>query len=196
MTGRDRLSPMARPKLQPGPLLAALQRSGADWVLCGSQVLALHGADLEPNDLDVVPDLTPDNLARIAACLEELGAVKAYLDGWGGARGTYKACLAWRADEPSAAHLDWLYVTPFGLLDIVIEFAEPYATIMQDAQKVSLAGHAIWASDPRRVLRALEDRSREKDRARAEVYRRMRRKFGMAETPDRQGMPAGRTPRV
>jgi hypothetical protein len=32
---------------------------GIDWMISGSAVLVLYGADLRPNDLDVVPSLAP-----------------------------------------------------------------------------------------------------------------------------------------
>lgn len=174
-----RLDPIDRPALQPGALIRALSAFNVRWVLCGSQVLRLHGGDLQPNDLDVVPDLSPENLENVAACLAELDAVAAYLDGWGGARGTLEACRAWRPDRASAVHLDWLYVTPFGMLDIVIEKAESHDALMEGATWREVDGAACWVCDPRRVLRALEGRQRVKDDARRAVYREMRRRFGM-----------------
>ncbi len=146
------LDPQDRPPLQPGPLIAALAAHNFRWVLCGSQVLALHGANLAPNDLDVVPDLAPANLARVADCLRDLDAIAAYLDGWGGARGTLDACRAWWPKPANATHLDWLFVTPLGLLDIVIAKADSYASLMEGATQHVTQGILNWACDPRRVF--------------------------------------------
>jgi len=182
MTLAQRLDPSARPPLQRVPLIHALARHRVRWVLCGSEVLRLHGADLTPNDLDVVPDLAPDNLGRLAGCLSELQAVAAYLEGWGGARGTLQACRDWRPSPATADHLDWLLVTRFGMLDIVVAKAEPYDILMQGASHYLAAGVPYMACDPRRVLAALEGRTRAKDRARAGIYADLRRRLGMPAT--------------
>ncbi len=174
-----RHDPTDRPPLQPAPLIGALAAFEVRWVLCGSQVLAMYGADITPNDLDVVPELSHENLRRLAACLTKLEAVAAYLDGWGGARGTLEACRAWRPDPPTADHLDWLLITAFGPLDIVIAHADPYASLMQGATQCQSEGTPYWVCDPRRVLTALESRSRTKDAVRHATYQAMRRKFGM-----------------
>ncbi|MCK0096908.1 hypothetical protein MWU60_15115 [Yoonia sp. F2084L] len=179
--------PKERPPLQPAQLIRVLADFKINWVLCGSQVLALHGADLAPNDLDVVPDLAPDNLRRVADCLDDLHATAAYLDGWGGPRGTLEACRAWHPDPATAEHLDWLFVTPFGMLDIVIEHADSYASLMNGATRYYAEDVSYWVCDPRRVLQALEGRKRPKDAKRRAVYRAMRRKFGMPDLPDAGG---------
>ncbi len=178
-----RLDPTDRPALQPTKLIAALAKHDVRWVLCGSQVLALNGADLAPNDLDVVPDLAPKNLARVAACLSDLNAVAAYLDGWGGARGTMSACQEWRPDPATADHLDWLFVTPLGMLDIVIALADSYDSLMQGADQFQAGQVSYWACNPRQVLTALEGRKRQKDQTRDAIYRDMRIKFGMPPLP-------------
>lgn len=177
-----RLDPTDRPALQPARLIRVLADFEVRWVLCGSQVLALHGADISPNDLDVVPQLGEDNLKRVSACLDGLGAVAAYLDGWGGQRGTLEACRAWRPDPPTATHLDWLFVTHLGMLDIVIDKADSYESLMDGATLHSVDDVPYRVCDPRRVLTALEGRKRTKDKARRGLYRAMRRQFGMADT--------------
>lgn len=178
-----RLDPKDRPPLQIAPLIDALAQHGVRWVMCGSQVLKFYGAEIAPNDLDVVPDLTPANLKRVATCLKSLDAVAAFLDGWGGARGSYAACQNWQPNPPTAEHLDWLYVTQFGMLDIVIEKAEPYASLMDGASEMLISGHSVSVCDPRRVLKALEPRQRKKDAARQSEYQRLRKQFGMPELP-------------
>ena len=174
-----RLDPKDRPALQADALIRILAEFEVNWVLCGSFVLQLHGAKLSPNDLDVVPDLAPGNLQRLADCLSHLNAVAAYLDGWGGPRGTYASCRNWRPWPVTPTQLDWLYVTQFGMLDIVIEKADPYEVLMSDATQHAIDGTEFWMCDPRRVLKALAPRNRQKDAARLAEYDRLRRKFGM-----------------
>ncbi|MBV7379058.1 hypothetical protein [Maritimibacter dapengensis] len=179
--------PEDRPALRAGDLIRCLARFDVRWVLCGSQVLALHGAKFTPNDLDVVPDLTPENLERVAACLEDLGATAAYLEGWGGARGTMDACKAWRPWPATAENLDWLFVTRFGMLDIVIKKADSYAALIEGATWEAVDGAECWVCDPRKVLAALEGRRRAKDHARRAAYREMRQVFGMPDELGEQG---------
>jgi len=171
------LTPTDRPALEPAPLIDALHVHGVRWVLCGSHVLTLHGAALKANDLDVVPDLTSENLSRVAACLAALNARRAHLNGWGGARGTMAACLSWRPEPPTASNLDWLYVTPHGMLDIVIENADPFDALMQGASRHTSGSTPYFACAPWRVLQALEKRTRKKDKARMAIYAAMRARF-------------------
>lgn len=174
------LDPTDRPPQQLNALVATLDRHEVEWVMVGSQVLALYGANFQPNDLDVLPKLTDDNLKRVAACLSELRATKAYLDGWGGERGTLDACIGWTPDPATAENLDWLMVTPLGMLDIVIAFAsEPYEVAIAYSEKRKIGDAVVSVCDPRRVLVALEARSRTKDAERWREYQRLRKTFGM-----------------
>lgn len=52
------------------------------WVLTGSTVLAIYGARLVPNDLDVTPALEPDNLQRLAGALPDIDTVPAFVPDW------------------------------------------------------------------------------------------------------------------
>lgn len=174
------IDPRDRPPQQLEPMVAALARHQVEWVLIGSQVLALYGADLVPNDLDVLPELSPTNLQRLAECLNELGAVAAYLDGWGGVRGTLDACQDWTPEPATKENLDWLMVTPLGMLDVVIAFAtEPYEQALRTSHQMMIGTTSVAVCDPRRVLVSLEKRSRTKDQTRVEAYRTMRARFGM-----------------
>jgi hypothetical protein len=88
-----------------------------DWILSGSAVLVLYGADLTPNDLDVVPSLDPDNLRRLADLLVHLEAVPAYLPSWS-ATLSLDQCRTWTPRPPTAAQLDHLFVTRLGMVDV------------------------------------------------------------------------------
>lgn len=172
--GRSRLGPRQRPPLQTTQLVRALNTHDVNWVLYGSQVLVLHGADLQPGDLDIIADTSPENLKRFALCLEHLGTVAAFLDAWGGARGTFQACDNWQPFPATADHLDWLFVTPFGMLDIVVSCCDGFDALMQGATQHASGGVAFWACDPRKVLDALEGRTRAKDEARSPIYEKTR----------------------
>lgn len=173
------LDPRDRPSLQFVALIQALAEHDVRWVLCGSQVLALHGGDITANDLDVVPDLDAENLVRVASCLHALDAIPAYMSGGGDVLETPDLCRAWRTHPPTAENLDHLYVTHLGMLDIVIKNADPYATLLVGAERMRAGDTEFVACHPERVLKSLEKRKRNKDRERQHVYKMMRERFGL-----------------
>lgn len=167
------LDPESRPRLQIAPLLRLLHDRGIDWVLSGSTVLAIYGAQLEPNDLDVVPDLDALNLRRLAGVLAELGAVPAYLPAWSKTM-TLRQCREWVPEPPTAEHLDHLFVTRLGMLDIPPELTGSFAQLRPGATLLELAGIPVWVCDPEEVLRRLPERPRPKDVERAAQYAAVR----------------------
>jgi hypothetical protein len=62
------------PTLDPGPILAALDRHHVAYVLIGGFAAQQHGARRPTEDIDITPSVDPDNLARLAAALRELEA--------------------------------------------------------------------------------------------------------------------------
>jgi hypothetical protein len=63
-----------RAALRPKPLLATLERHGVKFVVIGGFSLAAHGYVRATKDIDIVPDPSPSNLARLAGALRELQA--------------------------------------------------------------------------------------------------------------------------
>lgn len=163
------LDPDLRPSLQVVPLLRLLHERGVDRVLSGSAVLALYGADLRPDDLDVVPSLEPANLRRVAALLAELEAVPAHEPSWREAP-TRQECLAWRPDPPTAEQLDHLFVTRLGMVDVTPKLTGTYAELRPGAAPVRLVGVPVWVCAPDEVLGRLPATPRPKDVARAAQY--------------------------
>ncbi|RAS64791.1 hypothetical protein C8D87_105284 [Lentzea atacamensis] len=151
------------------PLLRLLHDRGVDWVLSGSAVLALYGADLRPNDLDVVPSPDPGNLRRLADLLVELEAVPAHEPSWSKAL-TRQECLQWRPDPPTAEQLDHLFVTRLGMVDVTPKLTGTYAELRPDASSVQVEGVPVRVCSPEEVLRRLPDAPRPKDVERAEQY--------------------------
>ncbi len=176
----DRPDPTTRPPPQIPDLVRTLEDFGVVWLLAGSYVLTLHGADLEPNDLDVVVRRDPENLARLARCLEHLDATPAWYGEGNPWIESLEACLDWRPDPATTQHLDHLFVTRLGMLDIPFEFLPPYDTLLDGATTIPIGGIPVNVCDPKRVLAALETRDRKKDRARSEIYADMRKRLGMA----------------
>jgi hypothetical protein len=55
-------------------LLRVLDRHGVKYVLIGGIAAVVHGSPFPTEDLDITPDVGPDNLTRLSAALTELGA--------------------------------------------------------------------------------------------------------------------------
>ncbi|WP_146771942.1 nucleotidyltransferase family protein [Lentzea atacamensis] len=176
------LDPDSRPSLHVTPLLRLLHERGVDWVLSGSAVLTLYGADLRPNDLDVVPSLDPANLRRIAGLLVELDAVPAREPSWHKAL-TRRECLDWRPDPPTAEQLDHLFVTRLGMVDVTPKLTGSYAELRPGATSVELAGVPVWVCSPDEVLGRLPAKPRPKDVERAAQYAIVREAVRRGEQP-------------
>ena len=160
-------------------LVSALARYNVTWLLAGSYVLTLNGADIQPNDIDVVVRRDPENLDRLAGCLEELAAVPFWSGDPKWDLGSPDDHRNWSPKPATIEHLDQLFVTRHGMLDIPFALVPDYAELIDDCSQSRVAGHLIDVCDPRSVLIALEPRQRKKDKARQAIYAEMRKKFGL-----------------
>ncbi|SMC61538.1 hypothetical protein [Lentzea albidocapillata] len=165
-------------------MLEALHRHNVDWVMSGSVVLAVYGADVQPNDLDVVPSPAPDNLQRIADLLVELEAVPAYDPSWRNGL-TEAQCRSWQPEPVTLEQLDHLFVTRLGMLDVPPELTGTYAHLRTGATELELAGTPVWVCDPREVLKRVPDPPRPKDLARADAYAELRQRLQNDSSPTR-----------
>jgi hypothetical protein len=180
--GDARPDPTDRPALAAEPLLVAFARRRVRWVLAGSAVLAGYGAAWQPQDLDVVPALDPVNLARVGEALNDLRAVPLYGTGAGGAP-DLSTCRAWRAPRGLVRpdDVDLLFVTPYGLLDVVVRLCGDYADLARGAtwRPVGHRQIPVLVADPAAVLASLPARRRDgrhrvKDVQRLTELQRMR----------------------
>lgn len=168
--------PLARPPLQLTAMLRALRDHDVDWVLSGSMVMAVYGAQVTPNDLDVVAAPEPSNLRRVAALLEDLNAVPAHFPGWADGLGLQQ-CRDWRPEPPTQQQLDHLFVTRLGMLDLPPALTGTYAQLRPGSSRLELAGVQVWVCDPDEVLRRIPDPPRAKDLLRAETYSAVRERL-------------------
>lgn len=180
------LDPRSRPRLRPAPLLRLLHEGNVDWVLSGSAVLLLYGADLRPNDLDVVPALDPANLRRLGDVLRGLSAVPAYHPAWAG-RLSLTECREWTPEPPTAQRLDHLFVTHLGLVDVPPELTGTYDELCLGATSVELAGVPVRVCAPEEVLDRMPARRRAKDVERASQYAALRESLRRDRTPHATG---------
>jgi hypothetical protein len=63
-----------RPPFDPLTLLATLERHRVAYVVVGGLARVIQGADEVTRGVDVVPSARPDNLRKLSAALDELGA--------------------------------------------------------------------------------------------------------------------------
>jgi hypothetical protein len=127
---------------------------GVSFVVVGSAAARMHGVDLEPGDLDIVPDLESANLLRLVAALKSLEAsvndidrVGHWLIGEGGEwswtsraatdaeRG---ALLAGELRVDDIDSLDHHFLTKHGNLDVVPRVAGEYSELVARARTVAV----------------------------------------------------------
>lgn len=164
-------------------LVATLARHEVTWLLAGSCVLAPYASEIVPNDLDAVVRRDAENLQRLARCLDDLHAVPFWCGDPEWDLGTPEEHRAWRPHPATTGHLDRLYVTRHGMLDIPFALIPDYADLIATCTRREIAGHAVDVCDPRSVLTALAHRRRRKDIERQEIYAGLRRRFGLPPLP-------------
>jgi len=70
---------MSTPEFAPDEILRVLEQHGVRFVLIGGLAAYLQGSPIPTEDVDVVPEGSRDNYARLSAALTELDAkVRAY----------------------------------------------------------------------------------------------------------------------
>ncbi len=103
--------------LRPEPLSAALVDRQVDFIVVGGYAVAAHGFPRATKDIDICPDSSEENLARLAAVLAELEATPIGLDEF---EGEFDL-------EPNLEGLgmggNWTLLTKHGRLDVMQTFS-------------------------------------------------------------------------
>lgn len=173
----------------------ALDRHGVEWIMAGS-VAALAWFDgawpFTPGDLDVVPRGSPENLRRLAGVLEELRARPARLPNWPG-NPSAEARAAWRPEPATEVHLDHLFDTSCGRLDVVPWRAGRFEELRPRAHALEAWGMRVWVADPEDLASTLRP-TKAKHRERAELMEAIRARRARGGSPCRltAGGPADR----
>jgi hypothetical protein len=178
---------LERAKPEIGALLGVLDRHGVHYVVTGSVAARLHGVPLEPGDLDVTPSSDQENLGRLAAALEELGAdidpeepFGRWETGDDGERrwlafeptdADRKAREEWRPRPEDPASFDHLVRTRFGALDVVPEIAGSYEELQRRATLIEVDGRSVWIESIEDQLATLTIPRRSKDASRVRALR-------------------------
>jgi hypothetical protein len=172
-------------------LLKALSEAGVNHVITGSAAVMLHGVDVAPGDLDITPALDFENLTRLAAVLESIGA-RQYPDApfghwelgddgerqWIQTAATPEdvaARASWRPDPSAPSSFDFLLQTNHGALDVVPTVSGTYDALIARASAVRVAGFEVWIESVEDLLATLTVPRREKDRDRVQQLREEQR---------------------
>jgi hypothetical protein len=154
----------------------------------------LHGSNTLPGDLDIVPDVAPDNLAQLAIVLKHLEACVSQVDhvsSWGRTpEGEWKwtkrdatpierqALLDWEPDPGDPASFDHLLYTRLGNLDVVPAIAGTYAELIPRAVGLEHGGALVQVAHVADLLATLTVPRRPKDTERVQFLRALLRQNG------------------
>jgi hypothetical protein len=136
-------------------LLQVLKKWNVEYVLVGSVAAAAYGVDVQPGDLDIVPDTQEANLERLRRCLEEIEATPRGPLGdwtilntgewkWIGRPTTDEELAAWTFDARDVRTIDHLFVTCHGNFDVVPIIAGRYAALRPRAVPRVWSGCNLW----------------------------------------------------
>jgi len=133
-----------------------LASAGVQYVVTGSVAAsAWTGAEASPpGDFDIAPELSAENLARLAALLDRCGARPAHRPEWKRTLSP-EECARWRPRPATAEQLDHLLETPWGLLDVVPRISLEYDRLMERATPVDAWGFRVWVAHPEDLLETL-----------------------------------------
>ena len=157
---------MASPDLDPAPILSALIEQGVDFVVIGGLAAVAHGSILPTYDVDITPERTPDNLARLSAALRLLGARIRTDAVEGGLPFDHDA-------ESLAAAGVWNLTTEHGDLDIsfVPNGTDGYPDLVRDAEREPLFGIIVPIASLADIIRSKQAANRPKDQRALPVLR-------------------------
>lgn len=152
----------------PAEIIATLDRHGVRYVIIGGVAARLHGSPTLTEDVDVTPERSEENLARLAAALEELDARLAAPDAPDG--------LHIPLDSETFSSPVMSFVTSAGVVDVVLEVlgVGGHARLDRDAVSYEVHGIRIRVASLDDIIRSKEAASRSKDRAHLETLRVLR----------------------
>ncbi len=167
-------------------LLRRLGHHGVVYVLSGSTAALVHGVELEPGDLDIVPETSTENLSRLVELLRDLEAQPLGPFGswttldtgerkWVPRPTTERELAEWEPDIGDLGTLDHLFVTRLGNFDVVPELTGTYEFLSRRARQMPWQGVNLRLAHIDELLARLTVPRREKDIARVAGLREIQR---------------------
>ena len=150
--------PTEPPELDPPAIFAILDAHRVEYVVIGGYAAHLHGSTRVTTDVDVTPERSANNLARLAAALHELG---------GGIRvNDLEEGLPFDTSAEALAGMKMLNLrTPYGDVDLTFEpeGTEGYPDLVRDAETRSLGSVTVLVASLADVIRSKTAAGRQKD---------------------------------
>lgn len=121
---------MERADLDPLTLCSVLAEHGVSFLLVGGAAANMYGSTVSTNDLDLVPDDSPENLTRLSAALVALEAEVV-----GAGRVRHHPDGEWLRSTRT-----WNFRTPHGDLDVLFSppGARPFDAMSVEAQEAEV----------------------------------------------------------
>lgn len=145
---------------QPGPMLAALEEEGVEYVVIGGTAAVIGGATHVTFDLDITPSRDEANLDRLVSALRKLNA-RVY--------GIPPEAAKWfQLDGRTlAAGSAWKFLTDHGELDVSLDpdGTHGYPDLRRNAVRTAAYGIEFQVAALEDVIRSKEAADRPRDRA-------------------------------
>jgi hypothetical protein len=159
---------VSEPDFRPERMLQVLEAHGVRFVLIGGFAAVIHGSPYVTTDIDVVPERSLDNLARLSEALRAMNA------------------RVWTTSEPAGIPFDndaasiadvriWNLMTDLGRLDVTFEPAGTagYEDLARGAIRLEILGAHVDVATLEDIVRSKEAADRDKDRLVLPVLRRL-----------------------
>lgn len=148
------------PELDPAAIVAALNRHQVRYIVIGAFAAIAQQAPIPATrDIDITPEASPENLARLSLALTDLGA-RIRTEGVPGG-------LSFRHNAASLAAADvWNLISDAGEFDIAFRpsgFTGGYEQLVDHAHRVRVADSEVVVADLADVIRSKESAGRPKD---------------------------------
>lgn len=165
------MSEPQRGPFDPTEIIRILDQHDVRYVLVGGVAARLHGSPSLTEDIDLTPDRSTDNLRRLAAALDELGARLAVPDREQG--------LEVPLDENTFSSPVMKFTTRAGEIDIVLEPAGVggFERLEPNAVEFEVFDIHIKVAALDDIITSKEAASRPKDLAQLEILRELRQQL-------------------
>jgi len=162
-------------------ILEGLLAAGVDFILVGGLAAVVQGAPVTTMDVDIVHNQSPENIARLLAFLESVGAFHRRPDD--------KIIKPQKGDISGKVHA--LFTTRLGPLDVlaVIEESRDFGDLFKHTVSIEFRGYTIRVLDLKMLIQLKRASRDPKDRQRLpileETLRQLEGEFGNGQDNDK-----------